>query len=552
MNSPSTWNRRKFLARSLGASVALGTAGIGSLAACSTGTTGPSVEDQNSGFKLPDYIPFEGVKADIPSTSPYVMHSYFKFPTQRVNVYDSPPIKSGKPVSILTSVNTTIPPSVNDNTFWQELNKRAGAAIEYNMAPSGKDYEAKLNVTIAGNEFPEIVSMRPVPGMPQLMEKNFTDLTEYLAGDNIKKYPALANIPTTSWYSCIFNGKIYGIPINRAAERTQLLMRADLIKEKSGNDQFTSFAEFRELCKTVTDGSRRRWAMGNVPGALLLVQEMLSIPNIWAQKDGKFTFYGEVEEMKQALDSTAQLWKDGVFHPDTLASGTQLASWIGSGIVCMNNGGPGAASYLNDYKKESPNSAISWRTPPKYNGGGDAVKYMGTAIYGGTTAPTVLRKNSKERVEELLDFLNFLASPLGTEEYMENIYGVEGVHYTLQSGEPVPTDKGKLERNLPVNYTVGPPVVNYILGHPEATKAYNEYQVANAKVALPHGNLGLFSPTELSKGATLTKNLDNLILDIVSGRKPVSAWDDGMASWKSGGGETIRKEYEVAFEAVQG
>jgi len=41
----------------------------------------------------------------------------------------------------------------------------------------------------------------------------------------------------------------------------------------------------------------------------------------------------------------------------------------------------------------------------------------------------------------------------------------------------------------------------------------------------------------------------NLQLDIVAGRKPVSAWDAGVKSWQSGGGDKIRSEYEAAYAA---
>ncbi len=38
------------------------------------------------------------------------------------------------------------------------------------------------------------------------------DLTPYLSGDNIKKYPNLAAIPTGAWQAGAWGDKLYGIP----------------------------------------------------------------------------------------------------------------------------------------------------------------------------------------------------------------------------------------------------------------------------------------------------------------------------------------------------
>jgi putative aldouronate transport system substrate-binding protein len=53
----------------------------------------------------------------------------------------------------------------------------------------------------------------------------------------------------------------------------------------------------------------------------------------------------------------------------------------------------------------------------------------------------------------------------------------------------------------------------------------------------------------LTKGATIKKNMNSLQTDIIFGHKPVSAWDDGVKAWRSGGGDQIRAEYEQLIQA---
>ena len=96
-----------------------------------------------------------------------------------------------------------------------------GVNLELQMV-SNADYLQKFPTVIAGNELPDMLqtpngSPPPIPNLPQLLDKRFTNLTEYLSGDAVKEYPILANLPTRTWKSAVFNGGIYGIPIPRGA-----------------------------------------------------------------------------------------------------------------------------------------------------------------------------------------------------------------------------------------------------------------------------------------------------------------------------------------------
>jgi putative aldouronate transport system substrate-binding protein len=46
--------------------------------------------------------------------------------------------------------------------------------------------------------------------------------------------------------------------------------------------------------------------------------------------------------------------------------------------------------------------------------------------------------------------------------------------------------------------------------------------------------------------------LDDLQSDILQGRAPVTAWADGVATWKKDGGDAIRDELQQALDARNG
>lgn len=536
--------RRGLLA---GGAVAAGGALLGG---CSTSPRTENTSEVNRGVPLPAYVPYTKVEPDRPSTDEAVMAAFRKYPQGDVRATDEKPITSGKPVTILTNTNVQLPPPLKDNKYWQAVNEAAGAELQFTMATAA-DYTAKLTVVIAGDELPEIVALRPVGDLPKLLEARFTDLTEHLSGDAIKKYPGLANIPTVSWKSCVYNGGIYGIPLNRPAAAGEMHARLDVIKAKGANPEPKSYDEFLEMCRTVNDPKRNKYAMGSPQSTLNFLKEMLGLPLGWGvdEATGKFTHVAEREEFRQALDAVAQQWKEGLFHPDSFTQETLLAQWVGTGTVAVNNGGAGSvAGYYQTYSASNPEMEMGILMPPKWEGGGDGRKLMGPAIYGG---PIGITKTTPERLEELLRFFDWLASPFGTVEHRLLTYGVEGHDFEYQDGDPVRNQTGVREVTLPVNYTGAAAVVNFTPGRPEATDMYYDYQERCAKVKLPLATQGLYSPTQQSEGGGLDKTLTDAMNDVITGRKKLADFDAAVDTFRQGGGDEIRKEYEAAYAETQ-
>jgi putative aldouronate transport system substrate-binding protein len=68
-------------------------------------------------------------------------------------------------------------------------------------------------------------------------------------------------------------------------------------------------------------------------------------------------------------------------------------------------------------------------------------------------------------------------------------------------------------------------------------------------VNFPYATAGLYSATSNTTGTVVNNNIESLVGDIVQGRKPLSAWDDGVKQWRSKGGDQMRKEYEEQHAA---
>jgi putative aldouronate transport system substrate-binding protein len=188
---------------------------------------------------------------------------------------------------------------------------------------------------------------------------------------------------------------------------------------------------------------------------------------------------------------------------------------------------------------------ISGMRPPKYTGGGWAGTWQALA----TNNFTVMKKADETRIRQLLKVCDWLAAPFGTEEYLFRKYGVAGVHYVMKDGGPQQSQAGVTQTVLGIRYIVDSPDVIFIPGNPEATRKSYEYQASIIPTSVADPTLSLFSDTWSRKQGQLGTIINDAQNDILSGRKPVSTWDDVVRNWRSTGGDQVRTEFEEALKS---
>ena len=274
--------------------------------------------------------------------------------------------------------------------------------------------------------------------------------------------------------------------------------------------------------------------------------EMFGAPNEWREEGGAFTRNYETDEYKDAIDFVAKLWKAGVCHPDSF-SNAAVNEWFGSGRTSfVFNGGLGYHARLQQFAPTNPDFRIGFILPPVADGGGLAQRHLGPGYY---TLTGISNGVDRDRIPEILNVLNYLAAPFGTEEYQVLWYGIEGVHSTWdeEAGTPIPTPELNVERLESAAYLARGPFVLFNPGYQYATEAMHAYQSAAIENGIHSASLGLHSTTEDEKQPALWANLRSVRGEVIQGRKPMSAWDDAVAEWKSGGGDQMRQELETAF-----
>ena len=502
-DNPQPVTRRTLLA---GAG-AVGLTGV--FSSCSNEGRGGASKGNDSGSRSsvrPAYIRYTGVKPDMAGAEFGIPDAFNRYPADQITAITQPP-GDGKPITVTTYTNTPIPPKLEQNQFWQELNKRVGSPVSVNLTPS-VDYNQKLATVVAGNQLGDLffVGTTPqisVPQIPQLLEAKATDLTPHLSGDKIKKYPFLANLTEVGWNTCIFGNKIYGVPIPRGAISSQALYgRADILQKQGLQADVKSADDFVELCKQLTDKRQNRFALAASPTQY--VRNMFDMPNNWSENGKSLVSYFEHEAHEEAFEILRKLWSSGYIHPDAFSGQNQdMKVRFGNGTSALvQDTFSGWPSYLQTAVDKDAQIAII--APPKHDGSGKGRIWRGAPSIGFTA----INKKAEGRVEALLAYLNFLAAPFGTKEYLFRKYGLEGVHHTLVDGNPVLTEKGFSEVQLGLMYQADGPWTIFL---PE--KAGNSEAEFNAMKelcpdALVDPVVGLYSETNVRKGTAAHRRHD--------------------------------------------
>jgi putative aldouronate transport system substrate-binding protein len=265
--------------------------------------------------------------------------------------------------------------------------------------------------------------------------------------------------------------------------------------------------------------------------------------------DGSFTHSIETEEFRMALEYARELWGAGVAHPDSL---TQTSNEIREQLIAGATGsGPNAFILLNlirtEAAKVNPNAEILGLAPPGHDGG-EGVAYNIGGWFGEWSIPTTAGQD-ESRVEELIRITNYFGAPFGSEEYTFLVYGLEGVHHTLNDdGSRTLTEDG--ERDV-FNPSLGGLNVLYSPIKDEI-KYIQDLMAQQTQQGLFSPTVNLYSAASAEKAGELGQLYTDRKIAIGTGQDSMESLADWIEDWKSRGGDEIRAEYEEAYAAAQG
>ncbi len=542
-------NRRTFVNTAVAVAGAAAMAPL--LTACGDGgsNNNKGSASTKTGLKaaLPTYVASNSVKADIPSvaggadimTDP----GFLTYPANPVRTVDGVPGKGGSYTTVTPLWGTVPTPG---NSFYEAMNKALGVTMTMKPA-DGNNYATIVPTMTSAKKLPDWIQLptwwNPNFNVGGLAGTQLADLTPYLAGDKIKKYPNLAAIPSGAWQAGAWGNKIYGIPSFSSGFviAGTTFYRRDILESKGITaDQVKSADDLFALGKELTDAKRGVWAFDDVWTYLF---PFWGVPNRWTVTDGKLVHKYETDAFLEALDWHNRLAKAGYMHPDALAGkdadgttrfygGKTLIAGGGTGLWNLADYQSGAAAN-KAYRRGSFNIfAADGKSTP--------------SLFLGTSASIMSYLNAKltkDQIEECLAVANYLAAPYGSAEYTMVNYGVEGTHYTMVNGVPTATDDGKkFVQAQTFPFLASPPAVISNPGQNQITQDYAAWQAANVKYLYKpvFWNMNISMPTSLAT-ADAAQAVEDTLKDCYHGKAKVSDVQAAISSWKSGGGTRLKQ-----------
>jgi len=534
---------RRTLLTLAGAGMACTTA---ALAGCTTagGTRPQPTPGVDLAGVLPNHTALRTVQPDLTSQQDGGADAFFAMPQSPSPAVEIELADHG-PVRFLGLIPIA-PPAAAQNAYWQELDRRLGCEIAFEGVPNA-NYVAKFQTVVAGDDLPDLMQLRStIPRLPQFVAAKCLDLTDLLAGDAVAKYPALANIPTSAWRSGVLNGRLHGVPAAKNVLFGVPVARGDVLSAAGVSPEVNSGEELLALLRAVNRPEEHRWATTVPYDMLNHVCQMLGAPNEWRVESGKLVRNYETPEYEQAIGIITAMWQEGLFHPESFDSAkvqSNIVTWLADGTINFFVTSPYWGSLASTVEKAAAGQSLVPLRTPTWAGDGLARRFL----VSGATSVTAIPRTSADRVEDLLQILNWAAAPFGSEENLFRDYGTEGVHFTWVDGAPVKTDQGTKEIIFSTQYLASSLRPHYQPGRRDLAEAEfaAEQQGLSAVVANPVD--GLYSEAAETQGPAADLAIRDVIADIVQQRRPASDWSQALATWRQRGGDAARGEFEAAL-----
>ncbi|MCO1580374.1 twin-arginine translocation signal domain-containing protein [Crossiella sp. SN42] len=535
-------NRRNFLTAA--ASVAGAVAAGPLLSACGGGPQQRAGTNTDAGLKaaLPAHVPNTAIKPDIPSViggpDTFTDPGFLSYPANRVTTVNGVPGKGGK-YSAVTPLWGTVPPA--GNSFYQAMHKALG--VELTMRPAdGNNYATMVPTMTAAKKLPDWIQLpawwNPNFNVGALAGTQLADLTPYLSGDNVKKYPNLAALSPGAWRTGVWGDKLYGIPSFSTGFQVAGLIyyRRDVFEAKGIRaDEVKSAEDLMNLGKELTDAKRGVWAFDDV---WTYIYTSFGAPLKWRVDNGKLVHAYETPEYLEALNWNYRLATSGYLHPDALAgNNVDAVTRFYAGKTLIQGGGQGAWNLTDhqaggaanrDYRRDAFNVFAA-------DGKSKPVIYQGPS----TNLVSYLNINLKpEQIEELLAVANYLAAPYGSAEYTMVNFGAEGTHHTMVNGVPTFTDEGKkMVQAQTYPFLASPASAISNPGGEVVTRDYTRWQATNMKALTKPAFWAMnFSMPQAQASALAAQSVEDAVKDCYHGKKKVADVQAAIANWKTTGG----------------
>ncbi len=499
-------------------------------------------------------------------------------------------LSSGSPITISTTRRVDAQTkfaqgdSLENNPWSRMIQKALGVQFTVGWTWATDDEaNSKYNLALSSGDMPDYLETVPLNIFVQMVQagalEDITDAWEKYASDRWKKaFEPYGELP---WTWSKVDGRIYGLPRveDLAHNDTILWYRADWL-DKLQLKPPTTLDELHDVALAIVKANIGKGASGTTLGLMANKQYAHTwygsldpiwgafgvIPDHWSKVGDNLVLDATRPEMKDALALLNQWYKDGIFRKDFFTVETSdsvqdvAASQVGLHFT------PSWGANL-DTVKNDPETRWAFTNIPTGPGG-----KKGKHTENNFKPESFVFRKGAQNIEKVFEVTNWMIEL--TEDFSRRFHGWEGSNYEWQgdkvawtnigwsawaigpigtrgSGMADPRSVGDAIKYHRDNWSKIPAdqrdaMMNLLLEDPTGVQQVSDdarlFILDHAKEAKMTELQRLPTPTMLERAADLQKVIDENIIGIITGQKPISAFDDMVAQWKQIGGDQVTKE----------
>ena len=334
----------------------------------------------------------------------------------------------------------------NDNEFYQEMERRTGVHLEFEMVSSA-DYQTNFNLMIASGNLADMIYVGAsyyAEGVDAAIDDGyFLDLTdlvdEYMPNyEKVRTSDVQYELLSTTDSGRL--GAVYELRQSKQGPWLGLWIRQDWLDDLNLDTPVT-FDDYHEVLTAFKNEKGATAPLilnfSGSDGEFGTMSGGLNVLNSWQlDETGKVNFGPYMDAWKEYVTIMHQWYTEGLIDPDFMATDERTADMA---KVVTGASGVFAALYtmpsVYEAASEDPNMNLAPVNPPVMNEGDEGHIRLRDSYTSGNTAISA----DSENWEVALRWLDYLYTDEGA--LLAN-YGVEGDTFEFdENGKPVFTDK---------------------------------------------------------------------------------------------------------------
>ena len=352
----------------------------------------------------------------------------------------------------------------NDNEFYQEMERRTGVHLEFEMVSSA-DYQTNFNLMIASGNLADMIYVGAsyyAEGVDAAIDDGyFLDLTdlvdEYMPNyEKVRTSDVQYELLSTTDSGRL--GAVYELRQSKQGPWLGLWIRQDWLDDL-GLETPVTFDDYHEVLTAFKNEKGATAPLilnfSGSDGEFGTMSGGLNVLNSWQlDETGKVNFGPYMDAWKEYVTIMHQWYTEGLIDPDFMATDERTADMA---KVVTGASGVFAALYtmpsVYEAASEDPNMNLAPVNPPVMNEGDEGHIRLRDSYTSGNTAISA----DSENWEVALRWLDYLYTEEGA--LLAN-YGVEGDTFEFnEDGEPEFTDKILANEN---GWTMTQTVASYL------------------------------------------------------------------------------------------